>query len=158
MLPSLFNVCCIPQNRERRARKKKVKFEGTEYFILEQPTAWYTDAFALWNVCFKSGVLVPLDPHFLWQLLKLSDVSRCFYYEFWGEKVGCFRLAIPLKVTTHPSWQHSFCVATLGFWASTVSSATPFLLTLWSDTLCCCLPWVSRIFILHIMVISCATW
>lgn len=84
--------------------------------------------------CFKSGVLVPLDPHFLWQLLKLSDVSRCFYYEFWGERVGCFRLAIPLKVTTHPSWQHSFCVATLGFWASTVSSATPFLLTLWSDT------------------------
>ena len=86
---------------------------------------------------------------------KLSDVSRCFYYEFWRERVYCFRLAIPLKGTTHSSRQHSFCKflskrSKLSHPSSLPSGLThPSLLPLF---------FFSRIFILYIMVISYATW
>ena len=49
-------------------------------------------------------------------------------------------LAIPLKGSTHLSWQHSFCVTTPSVSASTVSSTTlpPYSLVWY--TLCCLPP------------------
>lgn len=68
-----------------------------------------------WCFCFMECLFSGSCLNFHWiptsygSCSKLSDVSRCFYYEFWRERVYCFRLAIPLKGTTHSSRQHSFC-------------------------------------------------
>lgn len=163
----LLNRCCHLFSTYVASHKIEKEEQEKKRWSLRAQNTWSCAAcllrsilmLLLYGVCVLSQVsYLPLGPHFLWQLLKT----------FWCEQVLLLRvlkgegLLLPSGCTfkrNHPFITAAFLLCYCTKFLSKHSKLShPSSYTLVSHTLCCCLSCFSRIFILYIMVISCATW
>lgn len=125
----LLNRCChlfstyVASHKieKEEQEKKRWSLRAQNTLSLYNPIYW---CFCFVE-CSRSGVLTPLGFPLLMVIAQTSWCEGVFVLWVLREGTCRFRLAVPLRGTTHLSRQHSFCVTTLNFWASTINRTTP---------------------------------